>query len=331
MPRGPRASGGGTENAMALPRITIGILNRNGLARLRRCLPSILALDYPNREILVVDYGSTDGSVEFLRQCEGVRIIDLGGDFNSSRGRNRIAREASGAYVFMVDNDIEIPDRDLLRHLYERHRAQEDLAFLSPLVLDVGTDLVNEVGLFMNRLQRRRPISQVRGHGLVPAGGYYGNCVLFHKQLVEELGGFDEVYAFFNNDYDLGVRAHLYGYRVMIDTDRHVVHHGVEARTELAPVAWRYQYYLSSMLRIICKNYRLGNVLLWWPAAAGWVFAKALRRSWRHRSLRPLRSCLRSLRFFVRDLPSTLFERRRIQRTRRVSEDRFLRLRPQAF
>jgi len=191
--------------------------------------------------------------------------------------------------------------------------------------------MMNEIGLSLTRVQRPQPISRVRGHGLVPAAGYYGNCVLFRRSIVDELGGFDTLYAFHNNDYDLGSRAHLLGYEVMIDTDRVVIHHGVSARVDVDSVAWRYQFYLSSMLRIVFRNYRLRNVALWTPITAGWIFTKALRLSILNRSLRPLAACIRSLGFFLRDLRDTLTTRHEVQRLRRVARDRFLAIRPPVF
>ncbi len=316
---------------MARPEISIGILNLNGVARLRRCLPSLLRLEGVSVEWLVVDYGSTDGSLKYLRGFECVRVVHLEGGFHNARGRNHVVDEARGHFVLMVDNDIEFLEPDLPRRLLERYKALENVAFLSPLVLDVGTSRVGDVGLSMTRLQRSQEIARVRGHGAVDVTGYYGNCVLFRREIVAELGRFDEAYPMHNNDYDLGVRAHLHGYRVMIDTDCTVLHHGSSTRIDLAPVAWRYQYYLSSMLRIACKSYRLRNFLVWGPVIAGWIFAKALRLSWLNRSPRPLWSCARSLGFFLRDLPETVRLRRRVQATRREPQDRFLLLRPPVF
>jgi len=292
-------NGVGSTHAQA-PQVTVGILNRNGLARLRRCLPSVLALDYPNLEVLVAAFGSPDGSVAYLEQAPSVRILSLGDAFHGARGRQAIVDAAPSAYVFMVDNDIEIPDPALLSRLESRLRERKDVAFLSPLVLDANTDQMNEIGLSLTRVQRRQPIERVRAHGLVRAAGYYGNCVLFRRGIVAELGDFDQHYAFHNNDYDLGSRAHLHGYEVLIATREVVIHHGAQARVDADSVAWRYQYYPSSMLRIVFRNYLARNVALWAPVTAGWIFVKALRLSFLGRSVKPLAAYFRSLPAFAR-------------------------------
>lgn len=320
-----------TDLEQPFPKVTVGTLNKNGIRRLRISIPTILRLDYPNLEMLVVDGGSKDGSLEYLQQFPHIRIVTLDGPFSVPRGRNRLVREAGSSYFFMVDNDIEIVDPGLVRKLCSSFQQQSGLGFLSPLVIDGNTEYLSEVGLSHTRVQRKQALPRVLKHGLVQVSGYYGNCVFFRTKLLEDLGAHDELYPYHNNDYDLGARAYLQGLRIMIDTDNYVIHHGYEGRVDLAPVTWRYQYYLSSMGRIICKNYRLKNVLIWLPVTMGWIFTKAFRLSWINRSPQPLVSSFKSFYFFLRDLPNTLRMRKRIQRERIVLEDVFLKIPPVCF
>ena len=314
-----------------LPKVTIGTLNKDGIRRLQISIPTILRLDYPNLEILVADGGSTDGSIEYLHQFSNIRIVMVEGPFSVTKGRNRMIREADSPYFFMVDNDIEIVNPYLVRKLCSIYQQQAGLGFLSPLLLHGNTDLLDDVGLSHTRVQRKQPLSRVLNHGLVQASGYYGNCVFFRTKLLEDLRAHDELYPYHNNDYDLSARAYLQGLQVMIDTDNYVIHHGYAARVELSAVAWRYQYHLSSMCRIICKNYRLKNVITWLPITVGWIFIKAFRLSWINRSPRPLGSSFKSFYFFLRDVPNTLRMRKQIQRERTVLEDVFLKIPPVRF
>ncbi len=320
-----------TDLETPFPKVTVGTLNKNGIRRLRISIPTILRLDYPNLEMLVVDGGSKDGSLEYLQQFPHIRIITLEEPFSVPRGRNRLVWEGDSPYFFMVDNDIEIVNPGLVRQLYSTYQQQSGLGFLSPLVIDGNTEYLSEVGLSHNRVQRKQALSRVLNHGLVQVSGYYGNCVFFRTRLLEDLGAHDELYPYHNNDYDLGARAYLRGLRVMIDTNNYVIHHGYEGRVALTPVAWRYQYYLSSMCRIICKNYRLKNLIIWLPVTMGWIFTKAFRLSWINRSPQPLISSLKSVYFFLRDLPDTLRMRKQIQRERIVSDDVFLKIPPVQF
>ena len=317
---------GNTDIEEQYPKVTVGTLTKDGIRRLEKSIPTILGLDYPNLQFLVVDGRSKDGSIEYLRQYPNIRIVTLEGQFSVTKGRNRLVREANTPYFLMVDNDIEIVDPTLLRKLWLAYQKQRDLSFISPIVLDANTQMLSDVGLSHTHVQRKQPFSRVLNHGQIQVSGYYGNCVFFRTRLLEELGAHDELYPYHNNDYDLGARAYLKGFRVMIDTDNYVIHHGYAARVELSPVVWRYQYHLSSMCRIICKNYRLKNLIIWLPLTAGWVMFKAVRLSWKNRSLRPLGSSFKSFYFFLRDLPNTLRMRRVIQRERTVMEDVYLKI-----
>jgi len=320
-----------TELEQSFPKVTVGTLNKNGIRRLRISIPTILKLDYPNLELLVVDYASNDGSIEYLQQFPQIRIVTVEEPFNLSRGRNRLVQEAGSPYFFMVDNDIEIVNPDIVRQLVSAYQQQSGLGFLSPLIIDGNTEYLNGVGLSHTRVQRKQVLSRVLNHGLVQVSAFYGNCVFFRTGLIEELGAYDELYPRHNIDYDVGARAYLQGLRVMIDTDNYVIHHGYEVRVEIAPVTWRHQYYLSSMSRIICKNYRLKNLMIWLPITMGWLFTKAFHSSWISRSPQPLTACLKSVYFFLRDLPDTLRMRKQIQRERIVPDDVFLKIPPVRF
>ena len=313
------------------PPVTIGTLNKNGIRRLQISIPTILKLDYPNLEHLVVDYGSEDGSIEYLQQFPQIRIVRVEEPLNVPKGRNRLVREARSPYFFMVDNDIEIVDPNLVGHLLSVYQHEPRIGFISPLVVHGKTKYLEDVGLSHTRVQRPQALSQVLHHGPVLVSGYYGNCVFFRTALLEELGEHDVRYPYHNNDYDLGARAYLQGFQVLIDTDHYVIHHGIDTRVQLAPVKWRYQFYLSSMCRIICKTYRVKNLIVWLPTTIGWFFIKALRISWTLRSPQPLISCFTSLYFFIRDLPDTLRLRKLIQAGRKVQEDEFLKISPIRF
>lgn len=98
--------------AFESPLISVITVNFNGRHHLKRCLPSLLATTDREFEVIVVDNGSTDGSIEWLNDFyPQVRVLPLG----SNRGfgeANRFGVEAArGSYIALVNNDTEVePD-----------------------------------------------------------------------------------------------------------------------------------------------------------------------------------------------------------------------------
>jgi glycosyltransferase involved in cell wall biosynthesis len=84
--------------------ISVVIPNRNGAATIGQCLGAVLASDYGCFEVVVVDDGSEDGSVEIIRSfpCKLIRLDRRGG---VSKARNSGAKASSGELLLFIDND----------------------------------------------------------------------------------------------------------------------------------------------------------------------------------------------------------------------------------
>ncbi|MCI0475380.1 MAG: glycosyltransferase, partial [Anaerolineales bacterium] len=99
------------------PRVFVVTLNWNGKKWLEDCFTSVLALDYENFQVVMADNGSTDGSVEFVRQkFPAVQIVETGGNLGYARGLN-VGLEyaaARGAEFFLIMNNDTVIDREAL-------------------------------------------------------------------------------------------------------------------------------------------------------------------------------------------------------------------------
>ena len=103
------------------PNVSVVVVNLNGRALLADCLDALEAQDYPRRqvEIILVDNGSTDDSVAFVREVyPHVRVIEAGRNLGFAGGNNLGAREATGDYLALINNDARTDPR-WLRALVE--------------------------------------------------------------------------------------------------------------------------------------------------------------------------------------------------------------------
>src|SRR5262245_38621882 len=111
------------------PVISVIVLNYNGCEHLAPCLSSILSCNSAdNIDLIVVDNGSTDESVEMVRvSFPDVRIITSPSNLGFSQGANLGAAHARGEYLSFVNNDMRV-DRNWLTPLIQEIESEEDVA-----------------------------------------------------------------------------------------------------------------------------------------------------------------------------------------------------------
>ena len=107
---------------MNIPKITIIILNWNGKDDTLTCLSSVTNINYPNYALLLVDNGSSDGSIDAIcSQFPDVAIIATGKNLGYAGGNNvgiKAALERDTDYLLILNNDTQV-DPNLLTRLYE--------------------------------------------------------------------------------------------------------------------------------------------------------------------------------------------------------------------
>jgi GT2 family glycosyltransferase len=105
----------GTPAMITKPRVVVVVLNWNGREHTLRCLESLEAVEYENWEIIVVDNGSTDGSVEEIRKkYPDLVLIEVGTNLGFTGGNNvgiRWALKHEAEFVLLLNNDTVVaPD-----------------------------------------------------------------------------------------------------------------------------------------------------------------------------------------------------------------------------
>lgn len=100
------------------PEISVVIPVRNEAAKIKSCIEGILSQTVPVKEIIVIDSGSTDGTLEILRSYSQVRVLEIAPkDFNHGETRNFGVRHASGEFVILTVGDAKPYDDKWIDHL----------------------------------------------------------------------------------------------------------------------------------------------------------------------------------------------------------------------
>ena len=143
------------------PLVSVIIVNHNGIEFVEACLRSILASLYQNIEIIFVDNGSSDGSLEYVREAFGnqkqLRIIENSASLGPAVGRNRGAKVSRGAYLAFLDNDTKVQPNWLseLIKVFEQDdsigAAQSKLLRMETNFYDCAGDYLGPLGFLIER------------------------------------------------------------------------------------------------------------------------------------------------------------------------------------
>ncbi|MDR7485189.1 MAG: glycosyltransferase [Armatimonadota bacterium] len=209
---------------LALPSVSIVVLNYNGQEHLPDCLESLGRLTYPRDrfEILLVDNGSTDGSLTWVRATyPEIRVMELGQNLGFAEGSNRGAAEARGEIVVFLNTDTRA-DPAWLRELVAPLAAGDpQLAATASKMLDWegrGLDFpvyATLLGMpYASREARiyRRPEDYDADHYVLFASG---GAMAIRRRVFLDVGGFDSDYFMYHEDLDLGWRLWLLGHKVL--------------------------------------------------------------------------------------------------------------------
>jgi len=215
-----------------MTRATTVVLNWNGGEDTAECLDSLTGVvtDGWSHRILVVDNGSTDGSIEGIERCfPGVDVVRNGLNLGFTGGVNRGIEEAvrGGAdYVVLLNNDTVV-EPDSIGKLISHAEAQGGEAIVTPVIRTLGEGEIWYAGIRLIRpFGRPESIRAVRGPDPYPVEIFTGCCVVLPVAVLERIGRFDDRYFAYYEDVDLSVRAAAAGVRCWV-VPAALVHHKV--------------------------------------------------------------------------------------------------------
>lgn len=218
--------------------ISVVVLNRNGAALLRECLPSLREQDYPRLEIVVADNGSTDESQAVAREF-GALFVALGRNTGFAVGNNRGVDAASGGYVFFVNNDMRFR-ADCVRRLAAVLDADAGVFAADAKQWDWEGRRLLHGGPALIRSRRLPTVLPGLTYetvfrpdeALEVPWGSAGNLMV-RRGMFEALGGFDETFFLDVEDMDLCWRAWLRGWKTVYVPTAEVFHrHAATAAVE---------------------------------------------------------------------------------------------------
>lgn len=250
--------------------VSIVIPNYNGKTHLNRCFRSISNQTFRDFEVVVVDNGSSDGSVEFTRSVfPNAKLVCNQRNLGFAAPVNQGVNASSGTYVFILNNDTALDDRcleNLLGTMNESKRSRgKNVIGLAPKTLFFDRAIIDSVG---NAINPDGSVFNV-GIGQVDLGQFdrprrvFGLCfaaAFIERSAFDRVGLVDESYFAYLEDVDWCYRANMLGYEFYTSPNAVVRHY--HSGTTRALLTNDQKYYLlhRNLIRTLLKNYSLRNL-----------------------------------------------------------------------
>lgn len=279
------------------PAVAVIIVNWNGRHWLEQCLPTIEAQTFRDFETIVVDNGSTDRSTAWLAErWPTVRVLAQSQNLGFAKANNLAVRATGATYIVTLNNDTEV-EPDWLKSLVAAAAAPGVGMVASrielwgrPGILDSAGIEVDWTGIAWNR-GWGRPASSFMESGAV--FGPSAAAALYRRDMLEDVGLFDEDFVSYYEDVDLAWRAQRRGWQCVYVSSARVRHrHSATARR--MP---RLKAYLLGRNKIwtILKNFDWPDIIWALPFIIVYDFTAVIVQTAQSRSLKALHGRLSAL------------------------------------
>jgi GT2 family glycosyltransferase len=303
-------------------KVSIIVPNWNKRELLRECVGSLDAQTYRPLEVIVVDNGSEDGSVDMLKaEFPHVKVIAFPENRGFSAAVNAGISAATGGLVALVNNDADA-DPGWISALVEAARAHEDAGFFASKVLfhsdrntiDTFGDGFTVAGFGYKR-GWGEPSENFKDEQYV--FGACGGAAMYRAGMLRDVtvAGelFDEDFFAFGEDLDLSLRARLMGYKCLAVPGA-VVYHRVRAtagRGSAGSVSLSHRNFILCVMKDFPADVIIRHIF----SIAAYLILAAAADMLKNRRMLYLKSYLAALRMWPRMKP----KRKAIQSGSRIS------------
>ncbi len=220
--------------------VAVVILNWNGKALMDEFLPSVIAHTPADKaEIVVADNGSTDGSVDFLKEkFPEVRIISFDKNYGFAEGYNQALKHIDANYSVLLNSDVEVTPNWLNAPL-KAMEADQQIVAAQPKILAQKNKRFFEYAGASGGFMDRYGYPYCRGrvlHAIEMDEGQYdspidvlwatGACLFIRTEIFKQEGGLDGRFFAHQEEIDLCWRLRCRGYRIVCTPDSIVYHVG---------------------------------------------------------------------------------------------------------
>lgn len=246
--------------------ITVVIPNWNGKKYLTSCLQSLYENAEVELDIIVVDNGSTDGSIESAKEAyPGVKYILLDKNHGFSKAVNEGIENSETPYVLLLNNDTKIK-KGFIKSLLQTIKSDSKIFSVEAKMIQYNhPEKIDSAGTFYNALgwafARGNGKSSSKYNELCETFAACAGAALYRKQIMEEIGLFEEKFFAYLEDIDIGYRAKLHGYKNVYEP-KAIVYHVGSASSGTKHNAFKVRLSARNNIYLIYRNMPWIQILL---------------------------------------------------------------------
>ena len=212
-----------------LPKVVTIILNWNGLEDTLECIDSLNKMDYPNNGIIVVDNGSSDGSVPIIRQrYPFITIMPNEKNLGFAMGNNvgiRKALDMNADYIWCLNNDT-VAEKDTLTKLVNTVLYHPKIGLISPLIYYYDNpDEIQFCGSYID--WENKSIIKIKNFNEITEDmslSLWGTALLIRREVIEHVGYLNEKYFAYHEDEEYSMRVLKAGFQNSVHPDARIYH-----------------------------------------------------------------------------------------------------------
>ena len=214
-------------------KVKILILNYNGKILLKECLDSVMAINYSDYSVVLIDNNSTDNSVEYVKsQYVKVEIVETGKNRFYGGGYNYFFKRDSEECFYLILNNDTIVDKNILRDMIAGVNKYGKENLYGPRIMfakerDKIWYAGGKVNLYRGIIEHigiRKKLKEIDINDS-PTDYITGCCMLIHSSSISRLNGFDCSFKMYMEDVDLCMRARSIGLKSYFLSSPFLYHH----------------------------------------------------------------------------------------------------------
>jgi N-acetylglucosaminyl-diphospho-decaprenol L-rhamnosyltransferase len=241
------------------PEVSIIIVSYNTEDLIGNCIRSVLAEEDCYKEIFVVDNGSSDGSVAYLRKVFPMVFLFTNEENRGfAAANNQVLHQCQGKYIFFLNPDTRLR-RGALRAILSYMESNPHVGLAGTKLIDPdGTLQWSKSEQYLGQEYTQDELSGLPGS----LACVIGASMVVRADLIKKIGGFDEDFFLYGEDHDICLRVRKYGCQIGYIDEAVVIHFGGQSERDTTPLGvldkkiraehifYRKHYYPETVKRI---------------------------------------------------------------------------------